>query len=184
MLVSSLLVLDLASFVAPLNLQVLLKSIYAPTLFGMYSKDVGLIYCQLYGVAGVSTPINTPDCQISAQKVKEMRHYAMQYTRNKLFLEQQYQIGYLDGWCFLQNGGQVFNAQIVRDGYAVVQNLETSSAAEVFRADLELLENNARSEKRGLWKEWEKEMACLKGALKQLQSDLVDKGVLKRTPTQ
>lgn len=69
----------------PISRQALMKHIFAPTLFSMYSKDYGMLYCQLYGVAGVSKSFKNDTCEVSARAVKEMRHFAMQYTRNKVF---------------------------------------------------------------------------------------------------
>ena len=36
---------------------------------------------------------------------------------------------------------------------------------------LEILENLARSQKRGLWKEWNQEMECLKSTLRQIAQE-------------
>lgn len=163
------------SYVAPLNFQVLLKHIYAPTLFSVYSKDAGMLYCQLYGVAGVSKDFKGDGCEVSKKSVKEMRHFALTYTQNKIFLEQQYRVGYVKGWCFLQNGGNLFNYEIVRDGYAVVQHFDATAEAQGVMADLEELEAIAREEKRGLWKEWEKEMNCLKVTLGAIAKEQIPK---------
>lgn len=155
----------------PVNAQVLLKRIFAPTLFSVYSKDYGTLYCQLYGVAGVSKSFSNETCEVSQKAVKEMRHFAMQYTRNKVFLEEQYRLGYKNGWCFLQRGGNLFNAEIVRDGYAVVQYFDLEESAVL--ADLEVLESIAKAEKRGLWKEWGKEMECLKRTLQGIAKEIL-----------
>lgn len=148
-------------------MQILLKTIYAPTLFSGYAKEYGRLYCQLYGVAGVVSAFKNEECEISEQSAKEMRHFAMTYTQNKIFLEQQYRVGYSNGWCFLQNGANLFNAQIVKDGYAVIQTFDRS--AEDVLVDLERLESLAKLQKKGLWKEWGEEMECLKKTLKQIQ---------------
>lgn len=164
--------LNLFAFATPsISMQVLLKSIYAPTLFSVYNKRYGMLYCQLYGIAGVSKSFQNDTCEVNQQAVKEMRHFAMQYTRNKVFLEEQYRLGYKNGWCFLQNGGNLFNAELVRDGYAVVQYFDLTESA--ILADLEVLENIARSEKRGLWKEWSKEMECLKRTLQEIAKEVL-----------
>ncbi|TLD86512.1 thermonuclease family protein [Helicobacter sp. MIT 05-5294] len=156
----------------PISRQVILKHIFAPTLFSVYSKDYGMLYCQLYGVAGVSKSFSSETCEVSQRAVKEMRHFAMQYTRNKIFLEEQYRLGYTKGWCFLQRGGNLFNAELVRDGYAVVQYFDIGESAVL--ADLEVLESIAKAEKRGLWKEWEKEMDCLKRTLQEIAKETLD----------
>lgn len=162
--------LNLFAFATPpVSLQVLLKSIYAPTLFSVYNKSYGMLYCQLYGVAGVSKSFKNDTCEVSPQAVKEMRHFAMKYTRNKVFLEEQYRLGYKNGWCFLQRGGNLFNAELVRDGYAVVQHFDITESAVL--ADLEVLESVAKAEKRGLWKEWGKEMECLKRTLQEIAKE-------------
>ncbi|MDE5925132.1 MAG: thermonuclease family protein [Helicobacter sp.] len=162
--------LNLFAFATPpISRQALMKHIFAPTLFSMYSKDYGMLYCQLYGVAGVSKSFKNDTCEVSARAVKEMRHFAMQYTRNKVFLEQQYRLGYKSGWCFLQRGGNLFNAELVRDGYAVVQYFDITESAVL--ADLEVLESIAKAEKRGLWKEWGKEMECLKRTLQEIAKE-------------
>lgn len=162
--------LNLFAFATPpISRQALMKHIFAPTLFSMYSKDYGMLYCQLYGVAGVSKSFKNDTCEVSARAVKEMRHFAMQYTRNKVFLEQQYRLGYKSGWCFLQRGGNLFNAELVRDGYAVVQYFDITESAVL--ADLEVLESIAKAEKRGLWKEWSKEMECLKRTLQEIAKE-------------
>ncbi len=153
----------------PLSLQVLVKSIFAPTLFSVYNKEYGMLYCQLYGVAGVSKSFKRDACEIDAKTVRAMRHFAMQYIRNKIYLEEQYRLGYKNGWCFLQRGGNLLNAEIVRDGYAVVQSFDRTE--EGVLQELELLESIAREEKRGLWREWEKEMQCLKIALREIAQD-------------
>ncbi|TLD83179.1 hypothetical protein LS70_005360 [Helicobacter sp. MIT 11-5569] len=162
-------ILSVQSFgfsIPPVSMQVLMKHIFAPTLFSVYSKDYGMMYCQLYGVAGVSKSFKWGGCEITPQALKEMRHFAMQYVQNKIDLEQQYRLGYKNGWCFLQRGGNLYNAEVVRDGYAVVQHFDLSEE-ETLRS-LEELEMIARSEKRGLWKEWGQEMQCLKIALKEI----------------
>ncbi|MDD6055203.1 MAG: thermonuclease family protein [Helicobacter sp.] len=153
----------------PLNLQVLMQSIYAPALFSVYSKDYGNLYCQLYGIASISKEFKQEMCEITKQAAKEMRHFAMKYIRNQIYLEQQYRLGYKNGWCFLQNGGTLLNAALVRDGYAVVQYFDTTESQ--ILEELETLEAIARKEKRGLWNEWEKEMNCLKSALRQIAQD-------------
>lgn len=162
-------ILNMQSFgfsIPPVSLQVLMKHIFSPTHFSVYSKDYGMMYCQLYGVAAVSKSFKWEGCEISPQALKEMRHFAMQYAQNKIKLEQQFRLGYKNGWCFLQKGGNLLNAEVVRDGYAVVQHFDLSE--EKTLNDLEELESIARSEKRGLWKEWGKEMQCLKTALKEI----------------
>ncbi len=168
--VLTLLTLQLFALVfTPISLQVILKSIYAPALFGVYSKDFGLLYCQLYGVATPSKSFKNEICEISEKSLKEMRHFAMNYTQNKIFLEQQYTLGYQNGWCFLQNGGNLFNAQIIKDGYGIVQYFDLSQGE--ILAKLETLENIARSQKKGLWKEWAREMECLKSSLEQISEE-------------
>ena len=158
------------AFVIPaVSLQVLMQQILSPTLFSVYSKDYGILYCQLYGVASVSKSFEWEDCEVSSQRLKEMRHFAMQYVQNQVKLEQQYHLGYKNGWCFLQKGGNLFNAQVVRDGYAVVQYFDVSE--EKMLKDLEKLESIARNEKRGLWREWEAEMQCLKTALGEIAQE-------------
>ena len=151
------------SFAYPLSVRVITKKIYAPAIFGVYAKDFGMLQCQLYGVASITKAIDSGLCQISPRAAKEMRHFAMQYTRNKIFLEEQYRAGYKKGWCFLQNGAHLFNAEIVRDGYGVVQYFDTSE--QKILEDLEKLEKIAKKERKGLWREWAKEMQCLKTAL-------------------
>lgn len=168
-LISSLAVLHLYSFVfTPITQRVILKNIYAPAVFSVYSKDNGMLYCQLYGVASASKDFKR-DCQITPKAIKEMRHFAMNYVRNKIFLEQQYTIHYQNGWCFLQNGGNLFNEEIIKDGYGVVQYFDTSQPEIIEK--LEILENLARSQKRGLWKEWNQEMECLKSTLRQIAQE-------------
>lgn len=152
--------------IPPVSMQVLMKHIFSPTHFSVYSKDYGMMYCQLYGVASVSKSFKWEGCEISPQKLKEMRHFAMQYAQNQIKLEQQFRLGYKNGWCFLQKGGNLFNAQVVRDGYAVVQHFDLSE--EKMLKDLELLESIARDKKKGLWKEWREEMQCLKRALREI----------------
>lgn len=159
----------------PVSMQVLVKHIFAPTLFSVYNKNYGTLYCQLYGVAAVSKSFKRDICEISDRAVREMRHFSMQYVRNKIYLEQQYRLGYKNGWCFLQKGGNLFNAELVSDGYAVVQHFDNTEGQVL--EDLEILESVARAEKRGLWREWEKEMQCLKTALGEIAQD-----VLARTP--
>lgn len=156
----------------PINTRALVKSIYAPALFSVYSKEYGMLYCQLYGVASIYREFENEMCVIDKKAAREMRHFAMQYTRNKIFLEEQYRLGYKKGWCFLQNGGNLFNAQIVRDGYAVVQYFDISESKML--EDLQILENIARKEKRGLWREWEREMNCLKNSLQQISSEILE----------
>ena len=158
---------NLYGVIVPVSLQVLLKSIYAPALFSVYSKDYGMLYCELYGVASIVREFQGEKCAVDAESAKKMRHFAMTYTRNKIFLEQQYRVGYSNGWCFLQNGANLFNAQIVKDGYAVIQTFDRS--AEDVLVDLERLESLAKLQKKGLWKEWGEEMECLKKTLKQIQ---------------
>ena len=166
LLIGFLMVQSFGFSIPPVSMQVLMKHIFAPTLFSVYNKDYGVMYCQLYGVAGVSTSFQWENCEISPQALKEMRHFAMQYAQNKIKLEQQFRLGYKNGWCFLQKGGNLLNAEVVRDGYAVVQHFDLSE--EKTLNDLEELESIARSEKRGLWKEWESEMQCLKTALSEI----------------
>ncbi len=162
--------LELFAFATPpINRQAIVKHIFAPTLFSVYSKDYGMLYCQLYGIAGVSKSFKNDTCEVDKRAVKEMRHFAMQYTRNKIFLEEQYRLGYKSGWCFLQRGGNLFNAELVRDGYAVVQYFDITESAVL--ADLEVLESIAKAEKRGLWKEWGKEMECLKKTLQEIAKE-------------
>ncbi|MCI5968489.1 thermonuclease family protein [Helicobacter sp.] len=152
--------------IPPVSVQVLMQHIFSPTLFSVYSKDYGILYCQLYGVAGVSKSFQWEGCEIAPQTLREMRHFAMQYAQNKIKLEQQFRLGYKNGWCFLQKGGNLLNAEVVRDGYAVVQYFDLSE--EKTLKDLEKLESIAKSQKNGLWKEWEKEMECLKTALNEI----------------
>ncbi|WP_233704032.1 thermonuclease family protein [Helicobacter mesocricetorum] len=164
---------NLYGVIAPVSLQILLKSIYAPALFSAYNKDYGMLYCQLYGVASVARGFQDEKCAVSADSAKKMRHFAMTYTRNKIFLEQQYRIGYINGWCFLQNGANLFNYEIVRDGYAIVQYFDTN--AENVLKDLEILEIEARTQKKGLWREWGEEMNCLKVALMERAKEAMEK---------
>lgn len=160
-----LLALPLFSLVfTPVALQAILKSIYAPALFGVYSKDFGKLYCQLYGVATPSKNFQSEICEIDPKTLKAMRHFAMNYTQNKIFSEQQYFLSYQNGWCFLQNGGNLFNEQIIKDGYGVVQYFDLTQ--EEVLVNLETLENVARNERKGLWKEWAKEMECIKSTLR------------------
>lgn len=155
---------EIFAFAYPLiSLRIITKTIYAPALFGVYSKDIGMLQCQLYGVASIEKAFNNRLCEITPKAAKEMRHFAMQYTRNKIFLEEQHRAGYKKGWCFLQNGAHLFNAEIVRDGYGVVQYFDTSE--QKILEDLEKLEQLAKKERKGLWREWAKEMQCLKTSL-------------------
>lgn len=162
-----------AYIIPPVTTSVLLKYIYAPTLFSVYSRDYGMLYCQLYGVAMVSKSFDSDTCKVPDRAVKEMRHFAITYTQNTIFLEQQYRIGYKNGWCFLQNGGKFFNAQLVENGYAVVQYFDISEPKII--EDLEILENNARKNKRGLWREWEQEMECFKNTLRGIAQETLAK---------
>lgn len=82
-------------------------------------------------------------------------------------------MGYKNGWCFLQRGGNLLNAEIVRDGYAVVQYFDIEESATL--ADLEVLESIAKAQKRGLWKEWSKEMDCLKQTLQEIAKEVLSK---------
>ena len=147
------------------SVNALMQRIISPTLFSLYSKDYGMLYCQLYGVAGISRCFVGQDCEVTLQSLREMRHFAMQYVQNTIKLEQQFHIGYKRGWCFLQKGGNLLNAKVVRDGYAVVQYFDGEE--EGVLKDLERLEPVARKEKRGLWREWEVEMNCLKETLRE-----------------
>ncbi|MDA3967545.1 MULTISPECIES: thermonuclease family protein [Helicobacter] len=168
-----LLVLNLYAYtIPPVTTSVILKYIYAPTLFSVYAKDYGMLYCQLYGIAMVSQSFKSENCEVSPRAVKEMRHFALTYTQNTIFLEQQYRIGYKNGWCFLQNGGKFFNAQLVENGYAVVQYFDISEPKII--EDLEVLENIAKTNKRGLWREWEQEMECLKSALRGIAREMIE----------
>ncbi|MDE5602857.1 MAG: thermonuclease family protein [Helicobacter sp.] len=164
---------NLYGVIVPVSLQVLLKSIYAPALFSVYSKDYGMLYCELYGVASIVREFQGEKCAVDAESAKKMRHFAMTYTRNKIFLEQQYRIGYSNGWCFLQNGANLFNYEIVRDGYAIVQHFD--SIAENVLKDLETLEEEAKIQKKGLWREWEEEMGCLKVMLMERAKEVMEK---------
>lgn len=164
---------NLYAVIAPVSLQVLLKSIYAPALFSVYNRDYGMLYCELYGVASVAKAFKGEKCEVSADSARKMRHFAMTYTRNKIFLEQQYRIGYSNGWCFLQNGANLFNYEIVRDGYAIVQHFDT--IAENVLKDLEVLQSEAKAQKRGLWREWGEEMSCLKVTLMERVKEVMEK---------
>lgn len=157
------------AFVYPPSFQVLMKSILAPAMFSVYSKDMGMLYCQLYGVASIEKAFQSDMCEITPKAAREMRHFAMQYTRNTIFLEEHYRAGYKKGWCFLQNGAHLFNAQIIRSGYGVVQYFDKSESA--ILGELEVLEALARENRRGLWNGWEKEMDCLKRTLKTIAQE-------------
>ena len=89
--------------------------------------------------------------------------------RNKIFLQKQYTIHDQNGWCSLQNGGNLFNEESIKDGYGVVQYFDTSQPEIIEK--LEILENLARSQKRCLWKEWNQEMECLKSTLRQIAQE-------------
>lgn len=156
-----------------LSTRAIMKSVYGPTMFRIYARDYGTLYCQLYGVASVYSPFKTEACELTARDVKEMRHFALTYTQNHIKNEEQYRLGYKDGWCFLQNGAHTFNAQIVRDGYAVVQHFDRDDPQ--FMAELETLEAIARRERRGLWNEWPKQMECLKKSLNDIAKDVFNK---------
>ncbi len=153
----------------PIPLQGILKSIYAPALFGVYSKDFGRLYCQLYGVATPSKNFQSDICEINPKTLKAMRHFAMNYTQNKIFSEQIYFLSYQNGWCFLQNGGNLFNEQIIKDGYGVVQYFDLTQEEVITK--LETLESVAKNKRKGLWKEWAKEMECIKNTLREIAKE-------------
>ncbi len=89
-----------------------------------------------------------------------MAYHARNFTLERLFLEQKYRLGFASNWCFLQDGGELFNAVLVREGYAPVYPIRLQGTQGILEELLELQEI-AKREKRGLWKEWRAEMECL-----------------------
>lgn len=150
------------AFEPPVSVFALLKTVYASSLFSMYAPQVGYLYCSLYAV---QAPIYTqPDmvCQIEPSRAQKMRWYAKTFTQKTLFLEQKYRLGYADGYCFVQDGAHLFNATIIREGFAVYRPLPKLKGDDVLKSELEQLENIARVNKKGLWGDYAKEMQCLR----------------------
>lgn len=151
----------LKAYEAPLSLSAILKEVHSAALFTLYAPSYGYLYCSLYGaVAPLYTDSDSP-CQIDPKKAREMRYHARNFTLRQLYMEQQYRLGYVQGFCLLQAGAHLFNATLIKEGYAVAQNSETSGESELLRGELFRLEEIARREQKGLWKEWKEEMECL-----------------------
>ncbi|MGP1580932.1 MAG: thermonuclease family protein [Wolinella sp.] len=150
----------LHAFEAPLSLHALLKRVHSATLFSFYSPQYDYLSCPLFGVAPLQEPPAGAPCEIAPRRLKEMAYHARNFTLERLFLEQKYRLGFASNWCFLQDGGELFNAVLVREGYAPVYPIRLQGTQGILEELLELQEI-AKREKRGLWKEWRAEMECL-----------------------
>ncbi|RAX58595.1 hypothetical protein CCZ01_02075 [Helicobacter monodelphidis] len=159
-------VLCVASFLnayeAPVSFFGLLKTVYASSLYSVYVPQVGYLYCSLFGV---QAPIYTNDempCQIDNRRALEMRYHAKNFTLRTLQLEQKYRLGYTDGYCLVQDGAHLYNATMIKEGFAVARSLPKLKGDAVLKDELGILESIARKERKGLWGDYEKEMLCLK----------------------
>ncbi|MGP1449916.1 MAG: thermonuclease family protein [Wolinella sp.] len=164
---SLLFVSNLHAFEAPLSIYGLLREVHSATLFSFFTPNYGVLSCPLYGAMA---PINTaPDapCQVEPKRVHEMRYHARNFTLERLFLEQKYRLGFAGGWCFLQDGAHLFNAILIREGYALMHDVNIKDIdTEQLKKELRQLEEIAKRDKKGLWKEWGEEMKCLSGIAK------------------
>ncbi len=150
------------AFEPPVSLFALLKTVYASSLYSMYAPQVGYLYCSLFAV---QAPIYTqPDmsCQIDNRRALEMRYHAKNFTQRTLFLEQKYRLGYVDGYCLVQDGAHLFNATMIREGFAVYRPLPAVKGDNVLRNELKTLELIAEKNKKGLWGDYAQEMQCLR----------------------
>ena len=163
------------AFEPPATMFALLKGVYAASLFSMYAPRIGYLYCSLYGV---QAPIYTQpemSCQIDAKKAQKMRWYAKTFTQRTIFLEQKYRLGYANGYCLVQDGAHLFNATIIREGFGVYRPMPKSKGDELLKSQLQMLEDVARVNGKGLWGDYAREMQCLRKVARE-RPDGIDEG--------
>lgn len=149
------------------------------TLYGILKERYNgvnlLFYNPLYGYINCNTfGINTPDnifktnCNIDNRRFKELSFYAKLYMQRYTHLEQKYKLEFRNSLCVLYSGGDIYNEEIVKSGYAFIVNTKVPLEFEKLKRRLLYFEEIAKREKRGLWKEWGDEMECLREEIEEL----------------
>lgn len=138
-----------------------LKEIPSASYLIFYNGAYGYIDCIPHSVI---TPdaIRQTNCDISRDTGKKLAFYARLYARRTLHLEQKYKIDITNGYCIIYNGAHVYNEQLLKSGYGVRVNRDTTTDKAAWRQELDKMVLRAKEEKQGLWQEWSEEMSCLR----------------------
>lgn len=138
-----------------------LKEIPSASYLIFYNGAYGYIDCIPHSVI---TPdaIRQTKCDISRDNGNKLAFYARLYARRTLHLEQKYKIDITNGYCIIYNGAHVYNEQLLKDGYGMRINRDTTDDKAAWRKELDKMVIRAKEEKRGPWWEWAEEMDCLK----------------------
>lgn len=144
----------------------LLKRIPAASVPMFYEPDYGEFECPLFAVISVDALPQkvADDCNITERDFKLMRYYTGGYYENHLHLEQKYKLIFLEGYCFMHNGAKIYNYQLAGDGYGLFFMVDTKKEKEKLQKIKQLV-LNAKTNKIGLWKEWQDEMVCLQKSI-------------------
>lgn len=144
----------------------LLKHIPTASVPVFYVPEYGEFECPLFGVVSVDNLHQkvADDCNITERDFKLMRHYTTGYYENHLHLEQKYKFLFLESYCFMHNGAKIYNYQLAADGYGLFMMVETKEEQEKLEKIKQLV-LHAKTNKIGLWKEWQDEMVCLQKSL-------------------
>lgn len=112
-------------------------------------------------ILGARLPFASDSCanESNAQKFVQMGFLAILYMKNALNVGQIYGVRVKNGYCAAYFRNESLSEKIVRDGYGVADLANVSDA--FAREVLAIRVNHAREYGRGLWRDFEAEMACM-----------------------
>lgn len=136
------------------NRKYLLNSYYNPNRLvfrlSKYSFECSML--------GVSVPYFSFNHACNSEKFRNMSHLTIGYMQNNLNLEQMYSVRVVNGYCLVGYSNIVLNEKIIADGFAVLNRKGLNDA--FLAQKLEILQSNARAQKKGLWNSFYDEMQC------------------------
>lgn len=107
---------------------------------------------------GVSVPYYSVTHSCNNEKFRNMSHLTIGYMQNNLNLEQLYSVRVVNGFCLVAFGNTTLNEKIIADGFAVVNKNGVKDG--YFLEKLQILQNMAKDNKKGLWNSFQNEMEC------------------------
>lgn len=140
----------------------ILKEFFYGNFMSFYNKDYGYVDCHILGVVSIDSA-NNKECKIDDKTFKIMQFEGRLYARELLYDEQKYRLIVYKNGCVIFNGSKLYNEQLIFDGYGIVRKKyqELSKQEREYIKKLKSLQDKAKAQKRGFWREFNKEMRCL-----------------------